>query len=70
MRQLDLFSLLLDAFGKFLDAIGTLPFGSVLLKVTLVLGLATAACALLHRQSAAFRHRIWVLALGATLAGR
>ncbi len=61
MRQLDLISL-------FLDAIGNVPFGIVALKVTLVLGLATAACALLHRQSAAIRHRIWVLALGVTLA--
>ena len=61
MRQLDLVSL-------FLDAIDSIPLGSVALKVTLVLGLATAACALLHRQSAAIRHRIWVLALGVTLA--
>ena len=39
----------------------------IVIKSTIVIALAALACRLLHRQSAALRHRVWVCGLAASL---
>ncbi len=39
----------------------------IVVKSTIVIGLAAFACRLLHRHSAALRHRVWVCGLAASL---
>ncbi len=43
------------------------PSWEIVIKSTIVIALAALACRLLHRQSAALRHRIWVCGLAASL---
>ncbi len=45
----------------------TFPFLGIAGKSTIAIGVAALACMLLHRQSAAMRHRVWVFGLAATL---
>jgi beta-lactamase regulating signal transducer with metallopeptidase domain/WD40 repeat protein len=42
-----------------------LPFWEIAIKSTLALALAALSCQLLHRRSAALRHRVWVIGIGA-----
>ena len=37
------------------------PFWAIVIKSTIAIALAALACRLLHRQSAALGHRIWVV---------
>jgi beta-lactamase regulating signal transducer with metallopeptidase domain/WD40 repeat protein len=48
-------------------ALINLPYWEIVIKSTIVIALAALACRLLHRQSAALRHRIWVCGLAASL---
>ena len=51
-----------------LGSVTTADALSLLLKVTVLLGVAMAAAALLRNRSAALRHFVWLLALAASLA--
>ena len=43
------------------------PSWEIVIKSTIVIALAALACRLLHRQSAALRHRVWACGLAASL---
>ena len=55
-------------FGNVLITLGANDVLSVLLKVTLLLALASLTSVLLRNRSAALRHFVWLLALTASLA--
>jgi beta-lactamase regulating signal transducer with metallopeptidase domain/WD40 repeat protein len=57
----------LEGFPAHLLAPLALPFWGIIIKSTVALALAALVCQLLHRQSAALRHRVWVLGLVASL---
>lgn len=48
-------------------AVISLHLWGILIRSTIVVALAALACKLLHRQSAAVRHRVWVFGLVAAL---
>ncbi len=54
------------AMGREFD-LGHFSFWDMIIKSTLALALTALACELLFRQSAALRHRVWVLGLCASL---
>lgn len=50
-----------------IHAMISVPFWEILIKATIAIALAALVCKSLHRQSAAVRHRVWVLGLAASL---
>ena len=51
----------------FTVALINFPFWEIAIKATIVIALAALACRLLHRHSAALRHRTWVCGLAASI---
>ena len=48
-------------------AVFSLHLWGIVIRSTIAVALAAIACKLLHRQSAAVRHRVWVFGLVAAL---
>ena len=51
----------------FMFALFNFPSWEIVIKSTIVIALAAFGCRSLHRQSAAWRHRVWVCGLAASL---